>query len=610
MKRKVMLPAGSLLSRSEVDLSSMTKGGGVSNLFSPSEGDFPSTPTMSRSSTPDGRPITDPHPKLGRRLSCGLSTGSLSAHRSKSGFLILESRGSKITDTPALSKAAYRGDLRLIEKLLSEGPYLDQADFVGRTALMEASTTGKTDAVRLLLEAGADIEKKDQFGETALSLASKEGHTEVVDVLLSKGADVNTTNMFHETPLMKASQKGQVATVELLLERGADHSITDTTHETALAKAMREGHPEIIYKLKEFGAMEGSTRATTSNLLSPSPSPSIRSRRRRTDPQSGRTLGPSPLKRSMSTLNPADRREYEERLSSRQKQIALRTNSIDGSYEHEENGYSGESFQSVSPPTPLTSLRNVRSEGLELQCLRRGSQNSSDGYMFSPRSVFRTPSMESSASGLHFGFDSVGTLEECETECGDENPVDLERSEPLEPVDSEIKPSTSGSPANCRKCSKMSDMATQIAELAIELEAVKGDRDAKEGEIERLGGEIRGLREQLESAEKEVEDALEREAAMRAKLEEVKREKEEREAASAEDMKVLVSALSSVTREREDVRREREALTRERELLQAERAQLTLLRAGLGVWPSPYFPNRFPPPDYCDVQEPCREPNK
>lgn len=57
---------------------------------------------------------------------------------------------------PRLVRAARKGDLAKIEKLLSAGSEVDVSDRCGRTPLMEACRNGHNKAVELLLEHGAN----------------------------------------------------------------------------------------------------------------------------------------------------------------------------------------------------------------------------------------------------------------------------------------------------------------------------------------------------------------------------------------------------------------------------------------------------------------------
>lgn len=57
--------------------------------------------------------------------------------------------------------------------------------------LMRAALKGQVDEVRRLLNEGADVNQKIELGFTALILAVMKGHLEVIKVLLEAGADPN-----------------------------------------------------------------------------------------------------------------------------------------------------------------------------------------------------------------------------------------------------------------------------------------------------------------------------------------------------------------------------------------------------------------------------------
>ena len=83
-------------------------------------------------------------------------------------------------------KAAKRGDLSEVKRLLTMGSDVNATDKDGTTALMlaaEASEENCRAIVEVLLAHGANVNAKDKNGQTALSLASKAGPKKVVELL-------------------------------------------------------------------------------------------------------------------------------------------------------------------------------------------------------------------------------------------------------------------------------------------------------------------------------------------------------------------------------------------------------------------------------------------
>lgn len=99
------------------------------------------------------------------------------------------------TQTPqassdALHKAAERGDLDEIKKLLAANADINSQDGKdGETPLLRAITRSQTEAAKLLIESGADVNlgrKRD--GQTPLEMAESRERTEIVALLKAKGA--------------------------------------------------------------------------------------------------------------------------------------------------------------------------------------------------------------------------------------------------------------------------------------------------------------------------------------------------------------------------------------------------------------------------------------
>jgi ankyrin repeat protein len=72
---------------------------------------------------------------------------------------------------PVLVRAAKRGGIGKVRKLLERGVAVDLSDGYGRTALMEAARHGHLEIVRLLLYHGADRWLRSGSGKTALFYA-------------------------------------------------------------------------------------------------------------------------------------------------------------------------------------------------------------------------------------------------------------------------------------------------------------------------------------------------------------------------------------------------------------------------------------------------------
>ncbi|KAL3493957.1 ankyrin repeat-containing domain protein [Aspergillus germanicus] len=76
----------------------------------------------------------------------------------------------------------------------------------GRTALSLAAQKGNLRVVETLLDRGAYVNAKDDSGQTALFLAAQKGHCKIVETLLGRGADFKARYDRGRTALSYAAQ--------------------------------------------------------------------------------------------------------------------------------------------------------------------------------------------------------------------------------------------------------------------------------------------------------------------------------------------------------------------------------------------------------------------
>jgi uncharacterized protein len=92
-----------------------------------------------------------------------------------------------------LIRAADRGHVRIVERLLATEIDIDHVNRLGWTALLEAIILGggdtrHTNVVRLLVDAGADVNLADGEGVTPLAHARRLGFDEIAAILERAGA--------------------------------------------------------------------------------------------------------------------------------------------------------------------------------------------------------------------------------------------------------------------------------------------------------------------------------------------------------------------------------------------------------------------------------------
>ncbi|MCD6501102.1 ankyrin repeat domain-containing protein [bacterium] len=166
--------------------------------------------------------------------------------------------------TPLIS-AAWEGNGRIIEILLSYNAKINAKSDGGHTALTAAASQGNFDAVEILLKKGAEVNAKRDDGRTALIEATMCGGQDlklkIMGLLLRHGADVNSRGNGWNvgggdsvTALMFASYFGDEKVVKLLLANGANINAKDVDGRTALLFASSKGHEKIEELLLKNGA--------------------------------------------------------------------------------------------------------------------------------------------------------------------------------------------------------------------------------------------------------------------------------------------------------------------------------------------------------------------
>ncbi len=117
-------------------------------------------------------------------------------------------------------------DTTLLELTLDAGADVNAKDSFNGTGLIRAADRGYVEIVRRLLETEIEIDHVNRLGWTALLEAiflggGDEAHTEVVRVLVEGGVDVNLADGDGVTPLAHARNHGYEEMVAILTQAGA-----------------------------------------------------------------------------------------------------------------------------------------------------------------------------------------------------------------------------------------------------------------------------------------------------------------------------------------------------------------------------------------------------
>ena len=160
-----------------------------------------------------------------------------------------------------LTKAAKKGDVAMINKLLDEGAKIDEPNLNGQklSSLGWSLYACKFDAAELLLRRGANINSADSSGFTYLHQAVYYCHGEkklssFLEHLIQQGANVNAHDTQGATPLMYAVQYNYLPIAEFLLARGADVNAHDKRGATPLIYAVQNYNLPIAALLLTKGA--------------------------------------------------------------------------------------------------------------------------------------------------------------------------------------------------------------------------------------------------------------------------------------------------------------------------------------------------------------------
>lgn len=153
-----------------------------------------------------------------------------------------------------ISAAAHKGNITIMQILITAGASVNAMNSSGSTALIQASHFGHLSAVKLLIQNAANADFANVKGTTALMRASQEGHVEITKALIESGVDVNRRNHEGMNALMLASQRGHADIVLLLIKAGAVMDEQTAQGSTALMLACKRGHEKCAEALVSMGA--------------------------------------------------------------------------------------------------------------------------------------------------------------------------------------------------------------------------------------------------------------------------------------------------------------------------------------------------------------------
>jgi ankyrin repeat protein len=115
-----------------------------------------------------------------------------------------------------LYKAAQRGNVARVEKLIADGANLDaRFEKMKLTPLIAAVRANKVEVVRLLIDAGADTERTDLRGWKPVTFAERYGYWHLVSLLNTGSVDNAGEEMLN--PLKRFGKMSIAALVMIVL---------------------------------------------------------------------------------------------------------------------------------------------------------------------------------------------------------------------------------------------------------------------------------------------------------------------------------------------------------------------------------------------------------
>ena len=160
---------------------------------------------------------------------------------------------------PELIRAANRGDVRRVEKLLQgagskrelEEMLSATAGSYGHAALHRAALHGFGQVAEALLERGANSQQRDGEGLTPSFLAAFSGHGELLQTLARHGVKLaDEIDGKGATPMQWAATQGHHSVVELLMDKHqVSHKRKDFHGGGPISSAATMGHSEVLRRL-------------------------------------------------------------------------------------------------------------------------------------------------------------------------------------------------------------------------------------------------------------------------------------------------------------------------------------------------------------------------
>ncbi|XP_049459737.1 ankycorbin isoform X2 [Epinephelus fuscoguttatus] len=154
-----------------------------------------------------------------------------------------------------LLAAVEHGEVEKVASLLAKkGTSAVKLDSEGKSALHVAAARGQTDCLAAILAHGADLSIADAAGYNPLHLAAKNNHIECCKKLIQSKCPVDAVDSSGKAALHHAAASGSIQTVQLLCELKSPINLKDADGLTPLLLSAKHGHAEVCSALLNCGA--------------------------------------------------------------------------------------------------------------------------------------------------------------------------------------------------------------------------------------------------------------------------------------------------------------------------------------------------------------------
>ncbi len=146
----------------------------------------------------------------------------------------------------AMTRAAWKGQTKLIKALIKKGHKIDSKDSLGFTGLMRAAMKGKKKTVAEFLKQKAKINLLNNDSKTAISLAIENNHPQTALIFMNKPFNANQQDINGNTLLHIAVKANEPSIIKILLKKGADPKLLNNDKVSPISLALNYANNKIV----------------------------------------------------------------------------------------------------------------------------------------------------------------------------------------------------------------------------------------------------------------------------------------------------------------------------------------------------------------------------